>query len=272
MASRKSGGYRDDYAEYTRCASDIAMLRVGGRIWEVAWERRRQDDTAVLIAATDSGAVCTFHSAWQPPTLEMLSGGEPQAASIYGEILLGTPKIAPSVGLDTKAVEANTVGTEGWQGHTLGPLSWRLDLAGDGRPVTLVQIEWAYGGGRGCSLTILDVVRDGRVAHSISDWEWPMETAPAMPMSPALQKLITEVSCEQLVETPVLGKDGHTYILFENTAPPYGPGRLNGVRLLAVVRDGMLQPMARLAWQMRNEVVPAAERSGSVADTTDRDE
>ena len=242
---------RDDYIEEKNgLAPEIAVVRVHGRVWEVAWAAEELDGRAMLSAATDGTAVCRFHVALRPPVFRMLPGGEQAKADTYRGFLLGHGAAPPSAGLDPKAVDAASGLNRPDTGATyvVEPFSWRADLLNDGQLMTLIRVWFLSSAGAGCERNMLGLVQDGRVTKlgllplygsgGGSDGDM-------VPLSRALKRLVHLLSCVGLAETPVLGRDGRAYVLLSNKGQ---------VRLLAGVRDGTMQPLARLLWQARNEI------------------
>jgi hypothetical protein len=244
-------GTTDYYFNLARWATEIGVLRVEGRVWEVEWDAGSLDDSAALIAATDGSAVCEFHTTWLQPTFQMLPGGKPDDAETYRDILTGGGEAPPSAALDKTAVAASL--TQYGPGlMQLRALSWRVDLMGTGKPVTLARIDMASGRGRGCDHTFLGLVEDNKITALGIVMTWP-QTNLIAPMSPVLDRLASPLFCMRPVETPVLGRDMRAYVLIDNTV--IAPEIVDRIRLLAGARDGFMQALARLSWRVQNEVV-----------------
>ena len=243
---------RDDFWEASRWASDIAVLRIEQRFWEVDWIVGALNGSAALLAATDGSAVCLFHSKAQPPTVSLFSGTDPSEAPIYSNILMGHGASVASAAVDTKAVEA------AWKaphhGYGVGSLSWRVDLTGANQPITLVQTEFNSGGGAGCGSHGLASVQDGEVTAMGLTQQGGVVAKPLIPLSPDLAEILNgPYGCEEIVEIPVMGHDNQVYILVSNT--DVRPTGADPIRLLAGAHGGIMHPLARLSWKFRNQVV-----------------
>jgi hypothetical protein len=253
LGSNQPVEHRDDYVEMARWNDEIAVVRIAGRTWEIAYNVGALDDTAGLIAATDGSAVCHFHTVWQPPTFRMLSNGDRGNAETYRALLFGHGRVPPTAKVDVESVWNSS----GFPRHDLQlqPLSWRVDLMNDGQPLTLVRVELSSGAGaRGCDFDMLGVVQNGRLTRSglLESIFW--EGGSIAPVSQALEKLLRPSMCYRLVETPVLDQDDRAYVLVDNTAQE--PVPFSRVKLLVGARNGTMQPLALLSWRVRNQVDP----------------
>jgi len=243
---------RDDFSEASRWASDIAVLRIEQRFWEVDWIASAMNGSATLLAATDGVAICLFHSETQPPTVTLFTGTDPNDAPIYSDILMGRGAPAPSVAIDAKTVEAAWQAPH--QGYSLGTISWRVDLTGANLPTTLVQVEFNSGAGAGCGSTDLALVQNGEVTAIGLAHHGGAFAKPLIPLSPNLDEILNgPYGCKGIVETPVMGSDNQAYVLISNT--DVHPTRADPIRLLAGARGGVMYPLARLLWGLRNDIV-----------------
>ncbi len=243
---------RDDFFEVSRWAPDIAVLRIDQRFWEVDWIASAINGSAALLAATDGVAVCLFHSDAHPSAVSLFAGTDPKDAPIYSDILMGHGAPAPPAAVDTKTVEA------AWQaphnGYSLGTLSWRVDLTGAKLPITLMQAEFNSGAGAGCGSTDLALVQNGEVTAIGLAQHGRAVAKPLIPLSPNLDEILNgPYGCKGIVETPVMGSDKQAYVLISNT--DVHPTRADSIRLLAGARGGVMYPLARLLWRLRNDVV-----------------
>lgn len=120
--------------------------------------------------------------------------------------------------------------------------------------MTLVRVNFASGAGRGCDRYMLGLVRDGRVVAAGIERTGLWDHTPLALASSALQRQLGYVPCSDVVETPLLDKEGRAYVLFDNIAK--NPGRVERMRLLAGARHGIMQALTRLSWKARNTVLP----------------
>ncbi len=246
----------NDYFEQARWADDYAVLLVDGRIWEVAWDEGLLDHTAALVAATDGSASCHFLSVWQPASVRILAAEERWKAPAYRRLVRkgGTPP--PSSQLDAASLPAHE--NSGSFSVTIHPTSWRVDLEGRGRTLTLVQVEYSSGAGKGCDFITLGVLGN----QTVTSVSFPAFEGPTIfPPDPVLTSLIGNLLCRSVAATPIIDRDNRAYVLFDNVDQGPGKGQaVTRVRLLAGVRDGKMQALARLTWALHNTVESAPER------------